>query len=289
MSESLVKHFRQLIETLDVPGDDLITDEALARYEAGRDILLMYRGDPDILMRALRTFISTQARPLIYAGAACVVISASYISGGKFETEGIDYARSLHGRAASYSRDSFQIELLDVTLLRHLKQMDKMRSALDSIRDHYANAQTSIGYIFAEMDYWDQRANITEFEKWANIGLEHAQNNVHRLNVLNRLAGTYLKMPKFVGSKQALAYYQKIVTLDPEDPWAWHNMSIIHQHESDYEQAAFCNYRALELMPFGNAFDMLRALVERFAKQRHKDPIQEVARYNVATNKSGRH
>lgn len=288
MAQDLVEHFRKLIQSVEIPNNDVITDEAIAVYESGRDVLLMYRGDSDVLVKALRTFISTQVRPLIYAGAAQVVISASYVSGGKYDAGGISYAKNLYELAANYSLNSLHVALVEVAILGQRKELDKMRFALDSIRDHFAEAKTYFGYILGEMDYWYNSSNIPEFGKWANLGLEHARNNIHRLNILNRLGSIYLTQPKNVGYKQALTYYERVVSIDPEDPWAWHNMSIIHHHDGNYEQAAYCNYRALELMPFGNAFDVLKTLVDRFAKERHKDPIQEVARYDLETRKPSR-
>ena len=222
---------------------------------------------------------------MIYAGAAHVVIHSSYLSGGKYETEGISYALDLYNRAVRYAPDSYHVTLLNLSLLGRRKLLAEMRTALDRICEQHSEAQTDMGYIFAEMDYWKEKSNLDEYQRWANRGLEHARNNIHRLTVLNRIAGTYLSQPNYAGAKEALAYYEKVVTIDSEDPWAWHNMSIIHRHNGNFEKTAYCNYRALELMPFGNAFDVLKVVLNRFAKGRHKDPIQEIARYEIVDRK----
>lgn len=246
MSNSMIDYIRKLIEGAEIPANDSITDEAIARYESGQNVLIMYHGDPDVLIQALRTFVSTQVRPLFYAGAAHVVISAAYLSGSTYDAEGINYALALYDRALYYNSDSLQIALLNVALLGQRKLHDEMRATLDRIRYEYPGVTNEMGYIFAEMDYWKTQSDLVEYERWANLGLDHARNNIHRLTVLNRVAGIYLSLPKYAGAKEALAYYEKVVTLNPNDPWAWHNMSILHRHNGNYERTAYCNSRALE-------------------------------------------
>src|SRR5947209_7874692 len=132
MSDSLVAQFQKMIESLDIPANDVITDKAITLYETGQDVLKMYRGDPDVLMQALRVFISTQVRPLIYAGAAYVMLNAAYISGSEYDPEGVKYAQTLYDRAANLCWNSLHVALLEVSLFSQQKQLDQMRSALDS-------------------------------------------------------------------------------------------------------------------------------------------------------------
>jgi tetratricopeptide (TPR) repeat protein len=285
MSDDLVAQFRALIESIDVPANDAITDEAIEIYERGHDVLMMYRGDPNVLVQALRIFVSSGVRPLIYAGAAHLMIIVSHKQGRRWGREGIEFAETLQARAANYSLNSMHVALLGVALMRIREKDTQARAMLDTIREDFPDAEKSMLFILAEMNYWEDRNAIDQVERWAQIGLQHAGNPVRSMTILGSLADMFISMPNGSGYKQALAYYQQVVALNPDDPWAWHNMSIIHREQSNYEKAALCNYRALAIMPFGNAFDVQKFLVERFSKQRHKDPVHEVPRYDAVPPK----
>jgi tetratricopeptide (TPR) repeat protein len=72
--------------------------------------------------------------------------------------------------------------------------------------------------------------------------------------------------------EQAAQAYDQVLAIDPRDPWTWHNKSVVLQQLGRYQEALECNTRALEIMDFGVAQDMrkaiLRHLDEANAQQR---------------------
>ena len=54
--------------------------------------------------------------------------------------------------------------------------------------------------------------------------------------------------------------YNNLAKLTPNDPWMWHNMSLLHLRKGKLVQAWKCNKKALEIMPFENAFNIQRLM-----------------------------
>lgn len=67
---------------------------------------------------------------------------------------------------------------------------------------------------------------------------------------LNRMASMESNKSDF---GDAIKLYRRVVALDPQDPWAWHNLSWIYLEQGDLDNAEECNARALAIMDFGMA------------------------------------
>jgi tetratricopeptide (TPR) repeat protein len=52
---------------------------------------------------------------------------------------------------------------------------------------------------------------------------------------------------------EALDTYRRVLQLDPNDAWLWHNMSILLMDQGRLDEALEANTRALAIMDFGNA------------------------------------
>lgn len=63
----------------------------------------------------------------------------------------------------------------------------------------------------------------------------------------------------------ALAAYDVVNQRYPDDPWAWHNKSLLLIKLNRLDEAWVCNQRALSLMPFGQALKTREGLLARFA------------------------
>src|SRR5690606_17702487 len=120
--------------------------------------------------------------------------------------------------------------------------------------------------------------------QWNEIAFKNAQNNIQRLFALNSLAGSYLKKNR---NNEALGLYREVVKIDPNDPWAWHNMSILYMKGNDYTNAGICNDRALRIMDFDAARQVQRSLIKEWSKARRPDLLSETPPYKIAEkNKS---
>jgi tetratricopeptide (TPR) repeat protein len=282
MSDSQFRSFLELVNRIELPTSRTITDEARGLYEKACDLLLMYRGHPDVLMQALQLFVATGVRPYAYTGIALVLAAASYVSNGNHEPEGVEEALRWMEQAQLMAPKAFEIQIFLPLIYGSLKQSQKVRELLDTLRSHPA-AKDNIRYALAEIRYWDGKNDIPQVKKWADAAFKIAKTDVQRLYVLNRLASAYM-MKRM--TKEALALYAEVVKLDPHDPWAWHNMSIMYGDLGDETNAGMCNDRALRIMNFGAAQQVRRSLMARWSKNRHPDILQELPPYAAPGLKS---
>ena len=77
--------------------------------------------------------------------------------------------------------------------------------------------------------------------------------------ILNALADLYLDQGRY---SQSIQLYRDVINLNPDDPWAWHDMSIVFVHMKKFKEAKVCNQRALDIMDFEAARDIQR-LIEK--------------------------
>ena len=64
----------------------------------------------------------------------------------------------------------------------------------------------------------------------------------------------------------ALAAYDVVNERYPQDPWAWHNKSLLLISLNRLDEAWVCNQRALSLMTFGQALKTRESLLARYAQ-----------------------
>lgn len=67
-------------------------------------------------------------------------------------------------------------------------------------------------------------------------------------------------------SASALAAYDVVNQRYPDDPWAWHNKSLLLISMNRLDEAWACNQRALSLMTFGQALKTRESLLARYAQ-----------------------
>lgn len=277
MSDENVRYFDEMLKKIDMPTDTAVSEDAREIFERGRDMMLMYRGHPDTLMQALHYFMATESRPYAFAGAAQVMYAASYLSGGKYDEEGVRIALKWLTSAQEINPHRFEINLLETGFLKDKAQV---RALLDRLRTH-PEARTSFRYAMAEMDYWDDMNDLDKVKHWNQVAFQNAQNNTQRLYALNAMASTYMTKNML---EESLGLYHEVVKIDPNDPWAWHNMSWMYLRLKDYTNAGSCNDRALRVMDFGVARDIQKSLVNRWSQNRNPDVLKDVPPYKTRAN-----
>jgi tetratricopeptide (TPR) repeat protein len=250
MADELVKQLLDIYHNkVDWPTQTRITPQARAIYDQGLAILDTYRGDPDVLLRALKTFVATNCLPYAYAGAALILNDASYESGDEFDDTGLQHALEWLQKAQSLAPDQFEINILEVAIYLSGRRNEEARTVLQ-----YLNQSPPITYpdefylCKAAMHYWYAVRDREKYEQWYVRGRKAARKDTEHLTLLNMRAGFYLRLK----SEQdiALETYQEISKLNPKDPWCWHNMSVIYFNKKQYKQAHQCNQHALKLMDF---------------------------------------
>ena len=278
MVDQLAEQLLEVFKNTPLPESNEITEESRQIYMHAHDILLMYRGHPDTLLQAYQVFLATNVRAYVYAGMARIILMAGYISGGDYDADTVREGYRLLRDAQEFAPHQFEIDMIEPEVYNMLKQYKKMRACLDDIIMH-PDADSHFRYAILELWYWEKREGREaerQIERWSNRAQELASTHIQKLYATNNLAGVYLDRVQY---KKALELYQLVVKLDPGDPWAWHNMSIIYLRTDKRDKAFDCNRRALHIMEFGNALNVQESLVKFWSRKRHDDVIDEACPY----------
>lgn len=267
----MLKYF----EEFEFPTNDEITEKAEVIYNAANDVILMYRGHYGDLMRAFQLFIATGCRPYAYLGAARVLIGASYLSGGAYEDAGLDDAQKYLDNARAIIPNHIEIPLQQARIYVSRRDYKKFKEALDQIGQR-PEAKNNLSYCMLQIRYWEHQRDMQNCEIWHSKAQALAVTNSQKLDALNRLASAYMG---FGNDIRALQLYEQVVKLDPNDPWAWHNMSIMANKRRNFSLGGQYNRNALNIMEFGVAYQVLGQLISIWRNQRHENIVKEVPRY----------
>lgn len=247
MSDAMSQQINQIVAQSSIPAETAITPEATRRYEQATEILDTYRGHPQVLFDALRAYLATGSRPYAYAGIARVLSAAAFEHDDLYDQKTLTQALDWLQRAQEIVPDRNDVNLVEAILYLHMKRYQDARTVLD----HLGQAGTpDYHFCLTEMSYWDAQRDIPRVEQWYHRAVALTQTEDQRTYLLEMFAGVYL-MNKM--QDQALPLYERLVQIKPDNPWAWHNASVILYRQKNYDRAEQFNRRALQIMDFGAA------------------------------------
>src|SRR3954464_8141343 len=131
MSDDQFRYILQLAHQVEWPSNREILPGSQDIYERGLDLLNTYRGNPEVLVEALRVFHSTNVLPYALAGLAATLGLSSYIMDNNFEAAGLQEAARWLKMAQSMAPERLEINLNEAGLYIQAKQLDKARQILD--------------------------------------------------------------------------------------------------------------------------------------------------------------
>jgi len=274
----LANRFIQLFRDLPFPSGDEFTEEAISFFQYGNDILLSYRGNSDTLIQATNAYLATKNHIYVRAGAANVLMSASYISGGKYDKNGIAEALRLIQSAKSFAYGQYELDYIEANVYNVMGNTQALKQCIENMSE-YDEASRESSFARLQMRYYDNLGDLKKVRHWFEIGSKRAEEEteIRRISILSHMAGIIMDRVEF--TDEAIVLYRKVVQLNANDPWAWHNLSLLYWRNKDYDKSGECNRRALDLMNFGAAQNITENLVKIWEKNRHKDPLNEYPRY----------
>lgn len=279
----LAYYFISVFRDIVFPTVGDITEEAVAFFQYGNDIVLAYNGQQSVLIQAVRAYWATDNRAYAYAGAANVLVKASYLGNiVNFFQEGLNEAIHLIETAKTLAPNRYEIEFVEAFIYNAKSNTDKLEMMLKHLQ-RYEEASTDSGYARLQMHYWSNRGNLIKVREWYERGLQltEQENDIRRMAIIAQMAATLLNKDGF--TDETIALYRQVVQLNPHNAWAWHDLSYIYASRKEYEKAGECNRRALDIMQFPAAEAIAKVLIEIWEKSRHKDPIKEYPRYLSST------
>jgi tetratricopeptide (TPR) repeat protein len=241
------QHVIAAAEKIPTPQETAVTSTALSTYKKGLDKVNSYRGHPANLFQALQLFQETGCEPLFYGGVAYALFAASYKQNVTYERAGLATAHTWLARAQAIAPDISEINFIGVFLLLYSGRSAEAHSLIQSL-----TAAEPYGYYVrtALLDYYTIKQDEAKLTKTYQQTLTLAKTIDRRAYLHNRLGRYYMLLNAF---PKSLAAYRELAQITPNDPWMWHNMSIIFLTRRNYLQALRCNKIALQIMDFGNA------------------------------------
>ncbi|MCP5098590.1 MAG: tetratricopeptide repeat protein [Chloroflexi bacterium] len=253
---SLVDKLIEIINKSQWPAAHRNNSQARRIYERGLDEVNSYRGHPDTLMRALEIFSRTQSSAFAYAGIAFTLVTAA-TDQDSFYQPGFDEAMRWLEKAQEWEANLIEINFIEAVIYLNSTQLENGRFILD-----YLGRQNPNNYYLCltEMNYYAQKKLKKKYIHWLEKAIKQANSGYRQAYTLNSLAGHYLKHGDY---ELAIKQYYQVTKIDPNDAWAWHNMSVMFTRMKKFEDAHLCNKKALNLMDFGAARQIEAQLKEK--------------------------
>lgn len=116
----------------------------------------------------------------------------------------------------------------------------------------------------AEQLIFEQRGRIEEAIACTDRTLAYPPSPEEEYIALSNKALLLQQLKRY---EESLAIYGQLASLAPNDPWMWHNQSLMLYNLGRYAEALQCNDRALALMQFGVARDFRQKILDALTKQ----------------------
>jgi tetratricopeptide (TPR) repeat protein len=257
VGENLINQMLPALEKMAWPENLKETQLGYQTYQVGLEKVDAYKGDPKTFGDAIRTFQAGDSRPYAFAGVAYTLLAAARETDGSYARPGLDAAMSWLEKAQELEPDRPAINVIEAFIYIYGGRYDDARLVLD-----YLSAQDpNDNYLLlAEIQYWQQQKDVTQAVQWYEKAIQAASTVPQRLRLRSRLGDCYLE---FGLLDQALTVYQEALHFDKENPWLWHNLSVVYWRQEKYEEAARCNKRALDLLELPQARRMEEAIKEK--------------------------
>jgi tetratricopeptide (TPR) repeat protein len=254
MGKVLIEKLLPSLVKMPIPETTGATVQGRQTYEIGLEKVDEYKGDPKTLIAALRIFQTCNSQPYVFGGVAYTLVMAAREQDESYAEIGLEEAMVWLEKAQELAPDIVDINMIEALVYIYSGRYDDARLILDYLQ---SIAQGNYYLMKAEIAYWQRREELDEAVNWYQKAIEVADTVPRKLRLRNRLADCYLE---FGEDEKALEIYQEAVHFSKEDPWLWHNLSVVYFGKEDYKEAAHYNKLALELLDFPEAREMERAL-----------------------------
>ena len=260
MADPLWMELRQFAQQIAWPTAMAADPESRVVYEAGLDMVNSYSGDPAVLVKALRQFGQCRSAAYANAGIAAVLMIGSYLRGDTYDQYGLREAELFLRKAQEAVPDRAEINFLNAKLELMRQNDGNARKLLNELHKKYP---PSFHVLSVELWYWYNQRNLTFAEKTYERLKACADTQARQLQAANQIAGCYRACHDL---DKSLMAYRELLAIDPQDPWSWHNLSLIQIEKGDFLEAEKSNEKALMLMDFPAARQTQRFLQEKNKK-----------------------
>lgn len=259
MSIQLIDYINGYAARLETPPGYTVTDATKQQFYLAIDTANEYRGEPSVLLQALDAFQHTENAALFYAGVAYVHLQAAYLQGFSYAEVGVEQARTWLDRATQMMPKIIELLLIETFIALRAKQYDQAKELITRLQERDAQ---NFYVLLTQLEYYGMMMAISSALPLFDRALSAATSPSQEIHVRNRIARYYVLFGK---AGQAVEMYKTLTQLTPDDPWVWHNLSILYLQRYRLRKAWQCNARALKLMSFDNARQIRRSIIRQYA------------------------
>lgn len=218
-------------------------------------------GDWNMLDGPIATF-AAMPKPFCYIGAAEIMFRLAFLRNRIWAPVGL--RQGLRFLARAQYHEPFQPDLLVIRtkLLagcaesRWLSLAEQTLAILKRVAPEHPRIPN------AEQLICEQRGRIDDAIACIDRTLAHPPSREEEYIALSNKALLLQQIKRYDDS---LALYGQLASLAPNDPWMWHNQSLMLYNLGRYAEALQCNDRALALMQFGVAQDFRQKILDALA------------------------
>ena len=238
-----------------------ITNDDRAQFIQAEKVLDEYHGLPQQLIAAFEKFIKIENAPLFHAGMTSFLIAHSFSHGYEYNAKGLEAAgRWLLVAQEMAPEDENVLQVgFDYNLAK--KEYEPCRELLELGLKLYPN---SFEFHTRRISFLTRRGTVRQIEKAIQSTRKLRLTSAQKETLVNQEAYAYLVRRQWA---KAIKSYRRVTRMLPNNPWAWHNLSIAQYESKNGFTAFYSNRRALSLMDFGAARDMQRRILPLFLIQ----------------------
>lgn len=219
-------------------------------------------GDWSMFDGPIATFAALP-KPFCYIGAAEIMFRLSFLRNRIWAPVGLQQGLRFLARAQYH--EPFQPDLLVIRtkLLagcadpRWLSLADQTLVILKRVAPEHPRIPNAEQLIF------EQRGRLEEAIACTDRTLARPPSPEEEYIALSNKALLLQQLKRY---EESLAIYGHLARLAPNDPWMWHNQSLMLYNLRRYAEALQCNERALALMQFGVARDFRQKILDALAR-----------------------
>lgn len=220
-------------------------------------------GDGAKLHRLAQIFAGLP-RPLCYVGAAEVMFRLSHLRGMTYAPVGLRQGLRFAMRAQVHTLLQPDALIAQLKLLAACREPYWQELATKTLAMIWQVAPDHPRLPLAEMLYHRIRGEYEEALMCADRALRTATSPVEAASLLSSKASLLMSVDRYA---DAVLSFQNATSLNPSDPWLWHNASIALTRVGHYHEALQCSERALAIMDFGAARAQHERIMESLAQQ----------------------
>ena len=250
----------------EIPWGDRVeypNEQVRAVFDAAMAEVLTTSGDWAKLRGPVRVFAGLP-QPLCYVGAAEVMFRLSYLSGTTFAPVGLQQGLRFASRAQFHTPlqpDALVTQLKLLVACRAPYWQELATKTLGMVQQVAPNHPLLPQ---AEVFYHRVRGEYEEAVICSDRALAYARTPAEQASILS---GKALLLMNLKRNDEAVAMFQAACSLNPNDPWTWHNMTFPLVELGRYHEALRCSERALSIMDFSVARKQRENIMQKLAQQ----------------------